>query len=75
VTPAERSGIGTPLVEACRSRGLTLADVARRSGIHESQLSFYSNNRRMPSVANLVQIADAIGCSTDEILGRRKWAT
>jgi len=71
----ERSGIGSPLRAALQARGLTLADVARRSGIHESQLSFYANNVRMPSVANLVQIADAIGCSTDELLGRREWAT
>lgn len=67
---SERSGIGKWFLDAVEARGLTLSDVAQRSGIHPSQLSFYANNRRMPSVSNLVQIADAIGCSLDELLGR-----
>lgn len=67
---SDRSGIGKWLLAAVEARGLTLSDVAQRSGIHPSQLSFYANDRRMPSVSNLVQIADAIGCSLDELLGR-----
>lgn len=49
------------LREARTGRGLTLEQLARRSGIAKSTLSLYENGRQQPSVAALDHLLGTMG--------------
>lgn len=51
-------------------KGYTQADLAFRIGQHPSLVSHYENGSRMPSLANLVALCDALDVSADWLLGR-----
>ena len=51
---------------------MTQMDFAARLGITGSSVSAYENGTRLPSYEVLVKIADALGVTTDELLGRKK---
>ena len=51
---------------------MTQNDFATRLGITGSSVSAYENGTRLPSYEVLVKIADALGVTTDELLGRKK---
>jgi transcriptional regulator with XRE-family HTH domain len=44
-----------------KAKGLTQAEVARRAGIHESQLSRLLSDRGNPTLRTLARIAHALG--------------
>lgn len=46
-------------------------ELAKRIGVSKMMISYYESGMRVPSVANLVGIADALHCSVDELLGRK----
>ena len=46
------------------------AEIARRSGLQPSSIRKYAAGRNVPTALNLAAIADALGCSTDFLLGR-----
>jgi transcriptional regulator with XRE-family HTH domain len=50
--------------------GLSNADIARRAGLTERRYSHYVTGAREPDLATLVRIADVLGTTTDELLGR-----
>lgn len=58
------------LESARSSRGWSQSDLAERSGLQPSAVSHYENGRREPSLANLLQISDALSVSLDWLLGR-----
>lgn len=62
--------IGDKVKEIMGSKGVTQKELARATGITQSNLSHIQNNRRPPSLENLVKIADALYCKTDVLLGR-----
>lgn len=51
---------------------MTQMDFATRLGITGSSVSAYENGTRLPSYEVLVKIADALGVTTDVLLGRKK---
>ena len=51
-----------------RSRGLSQAELARRLKISPSAMGMYEQGRREPSVQILVQLAAALGVTTDYLL-------
>jgi len=54
--------VASQLIEELRrTRGLSQAELARRSGLDRSVLSVYESGRRQPSVAALARIAAAAG--------------
>ena len=57
--------IGDRLREIRRDRGLTLMEVADKTGISSSALSKIENNKMSPTFANLIKIAE--GASNKEI--------
>ena len=46
-------------------------ELAKRIGVSKMTISYYESGMRVPTVANLVSIADALHCSIDELLGRK----
>lgn len=59
------------IVRIRESRGITQSDLAERTGLKPSAISHFESGRRRPCLANLVKLADALGCSADVLLGRK----
>lgn len=49
---------------------ITQADFARRLGVTGASVSAYENGTRLPSYEVLVKIANILGVTTDDLLGR-----
>lgn len=58
------------LKAARRRRSLTQAQLAQRMGLPTSSIGHFESGARQPSAANLVRLANALGVSTDYLLGR-----
>lgn len=52
--------------------GLTQSQLAERCGLTMHWISHFECGRRTPNVANLIRLADALGVTTDQLLGRSK---
>ena len=50
--------------------GLTQSELANLSGLPASIISHFEIGTRLPALPNLVRLAEALDCSTDELLGR-----
>lgn len=55
---------------AREGKGLSQAQLAERSGLQPSAVSHFEKGRRSPSFDNLRALSDALGVSTDHLLGR-----
>lgn len=53
-----------------QSRHLTPYRVAKDLGMSQGLMNEYKNGVKLPSVQNLIKIADQLGCSVDYLLGR-----
>lgn len=62
--------IGKRIKERRKELHLTLADIKGKTGISTGNLSDIENGNRLPASPTLVQLADALQCSTDWILMR-----
>ena len=51
-------------------RGLTQSEVGHRAGIGGASVSHFETGQRSPSLESLVKLADALGVTTDALLGR-----
>ena len=51
------------------ARGLRQSELAERAGFQPSAVSHFETGRRAPSFDNLTRLADALGVSTDFLLG------
>ena len=58
------------LREARETAEWSQADLAARSGLQPSAVSHFETGRRAPSFDNLRRLADALGVTTDYLLGR-----
>lgn len=52
-------------------RRMTARELAQRSGLTPMAISHFECGRRAPSLRNLARLADALGVSTDFLLGRK----
>jgi transcriptional regulator with XRE-family HTH domain len=69
--PAAPSAIFPDRLKAARVlRGLNQEELAERSGLQDSAISHFETGGRKPSFDNLKRLADALGVSTDYLLGR-----
>lgn len=64
--------LGDRIREYRTSIRMTQSDFANRLGITGASVSAYENGTRLPSYDVLVKIADTLGVTTDELLGRKK---
>lgn len=58
------------LREARKRNGYTMKELGAIVGITEGAVSNYENGKRQPDLDMLIKLADALGCSTDYLLGR-----
>ena len=61
--------IGSHLRQLREAAGLSLRELARQVEVHPSNVSFWENNDKLPSSSVLLQMADALGVSVEELLG------
>jgi len=61
---------GQRIKKSRESHGWTQEGLARRAGLSALTISHYETSRRMPSVNNLIKIADALRVTTDSLLSR-----
>jgi transcriptional regulator with XRE-family HTH domain len=59
------------LRELREEQHLTQAKLAGIAGLPSSSIAHFEAGGRSPSVESLVKLADALGCSADELLGRK----
>ncbi|MCD7800939.1 MAG: helix-turn-helix domain-containing protein [Ruminococcus sp.] len=50
-------------------QGITQVELAELTGINERTIRFFEQGLKSPSVITLIHIADALGCSLEEITG------
>ena len=51
-------------------RRLSQLELANRSGLHQTIISHFETGKRSPSFENLVKLANALECASDELIGR-----
>ena len=52
------------------AKGMTQLELANRCGVSDAMVCFYERGQRMPSLPTAAALADALGCTVDELLGR-----
>jgi len=62
--------IGANLKRLREASQKSQTEVSRITHIPQPHLSSFENDHRLPSVLQLVILADCFGCTTDAILGR-----
>lgn len=50
------------------STGMSQHDLAKVTGLDQSAISRYANAQRMPTIRAIVNIANALGCSMDDLI-------
>lgn len=63
--------IGERIKKARKDKGWTQAQLAAEAGTTSISISFYETGRMFPSVLNLISIADALGVTLDDLVGRK----
>lgn len=56
------------LGKICKERGLSQAEMCRRTGMESSQMNLYFTGKASPSIDTLIKLADAIGAEPHELL-------
>ena len=67
------SNLSEILEELIQEANLDRKTFARNIGFSESRLTDYIRNGKLPTVENLVKMADYFQCSTDFLLGREEY--
>lgn len=57
-------------VEILQEKGVTPYQVAKNTGISQGLMGEYKKGIKMPTISNLIKIADYLDCSVDYLLGR-----
>jgi transcriptional regulator with XRE-family HTH domain len=55
------------------AKGFTLTQLADKLHVSFSTISLWENNKRTPNIYYACDLADVLGCSLDELCGR-KWS-
>lgn len=68
-TPMDIKKFSERLSHCMGQRGLNGAELSALSGVTTSTISRYLNGLRMPTIDNIILLADALGVSVDYLLG------
>lgn len=64
----DRTSFAARLRELREAAGLTQAELADRAGLNQDTLSNWERGHRVPNVASLPILVDALGASLDDLL-------
>lgn len=64
-------GFGLRLAQLRKARGLTQEQLGKRLGTSQRVIAYYEKDRAQPPGSMLVDLADALAVTTDELLGRK----
>lgn len=62
-----REEFGIRLYRIMERKGITQADLSKRTGIAQGNISNYTNGKKLPSFYTADKIARAIGCSIEDL--------
>ena len=68
-------GVNVRIKECCAERGMTQKELAEATGITEAAISRYAGGSRLPKIAQVARIADALHVSLDQLLTREEYMT
>jgi len=57
----------TAVRRAMARKGVTVSGLARKIGSHRPDVSAWVNGRHTPTLRNAVRLAEALGCSLDDL--------
>lgn len=60
------------ICEILNKKGITQRELAEKIGVNEVSISRYVNGERIPKVTTGIQIAQALGCSVEDLYGSNK---
>lgn len=63
--------IGETIRKLRKDRKLTQDKLGKLCGIDQHAISAYEHNKNIPTIFNLISLADALHVSLDELVGRR----
>lgn len=58
------------LAEVRKLRGLNQSELARKTKLQPSAIAHFEGRRRKPSFANILALANALGVSSDYLIGK-----
>lgn len=62
-------------LKRCRERaGITQAELARRTELDATTISFFERGKRTPRLDTLVKLTGALDCRADELLAGMSWS-
>lgn len=59
---------GNNLLYHMQTRGMSQRDLAEATDLTQASISRYSSGRQMPGIKAIVNMANALGCTTDELI-------
>lgn len=62
--------IGQAIKKARLDKGYSQYKLSIKSGISSQNISYWENEISFPTIINLIPIADALGVTLDELVGR-----
>ena len=62
--------IGESMRRAREEAGMTMVDLAKEAGIHTQGVARHERGNTYPGLLNLISLADTLGISIDEYIGR-----
>jgi transcriptional regulator with XRE-family HTH domain len=62
--------IGQAMKAARKSKGVSQAKLGEKSGINPIIISWWETDKHTPTITLLICIADALGVTLDELVGR-----
>ena len=62
--------IGEAIKMAREGKGYSQQGLAIKSGVHPQNISQWERGTAFPTIINLIPIADALGITLDELVGR-----
>ena len=62
---------GRNIKDICREHGVSVDDIADKLGVSVQTIYSWFSARKMPTVDHLIELADVLGVTVDELLIRR----
>lgn len=63
--------IGQAMQKARKSKKITQEELAEKTGYCQNVICKWETDKQMPKITSVIDIADALGVSIDELVGRK----